>query len=176
MEGAPTTAEAYLAAVRAEAKAMPDVLVAASASTQSPTPRSGHSASVAKAPPHARPPRRWTRALLSAFAKLQYRIERASADVQPASSPELNKESWLSRYWGMKAPPPTWKLVVVLDQIHIADALEQYATQLQDLSTRSDRQQALVSEEEEYPFPLTHSLSVGSRGRWLFALLVATQR
>jgi hypothetical protein len=176
--GVPMTADAYLAAVRAEAAALPSVIISPMAPptvvpSPSPSPSRLSRGVVLQPPPHATPPRRWAHALLAAFDRLQRRLRagglaaHASPDVVPGAK---DSRAWRALCWEDGAALPGAAVVARLDYVRVAAALKLFDEWVQpaaDVDADADGDAGRVG------LRASDALRCGGRAHWLFALLAS---
>jgi Survival motor neuron (SMN) interacting protein 1 (SIP1) len=169
--GAPMTADAYLASVRAEAASFPATLVARSLllQPQSATWPAYATQTILQPPPHATPPAQWARALLAAFDRLQNRLSQVDPACIPGAS-ELpvprakDADAWRALCWVADAVLPRAAVVSRLDYTRVMSGLRHFDGWLR---------LAAEDEEGEAACCVVDALLVGSRAHWLFALLAS---
>jgi hypothetical protein len=180
------SAEDYLARVRAEAAALPDVFVSAE---RPPPPqpgcrprwRSDGQSGIAQPPPHVAPRARWAYSLLGAFARLQDVVLRsASADgVAPAG--RADTEAWLRLCWTGSTDPPRMVTIASMDQITIAVVLklfDAWVGPLTEMSKEDNRKAIDVSASHLHGASAANAVNTflsGNRAHWLFAMLCGLQ-
>lgn len=172
---APTSAEAYLACVRAEAAALPDVFVSA---VRAPVaPPSGHAfaalrrARAAYVPGWAAPCAVWAGELCYWFASLQQEVVRArggrGVEVVPAVA---DGEAWRRAVWEVKGGAPRLEMVLAMDHVRVAKALDVFDSCLRE-APRLDEKGGLREGGAVEAACIADDVLSGYRAQWLFSLL-----
>lgn len=177
-EGPPTTAEQYLALVRQEAAALPNVFVSRLNPPNPSSPPTSHTTRASlqdrlrlpDTPSHLLPHARWQCDLVHSFASLQRGLSRARAAriAVPACVPARGDvHSWRALVFGDRARPPTLRFVQALDHVRVVDALRTVDRELNvNAFDRKD-----MAEQRIVAGSIADQLRKKPCADWIFALL-----